>query len=112
MILQEDMKDKPEAAQQWKNIMTDLMQDWKIISVTELKGGSSAGWVWLVQDASLKPFGKHLGPFAAFKRDEAEIAVPVSSKIRWVFVQLIATDLVTAVICILFHKFTDPSWFR
>ena len=25
----------------------------------------------LMQDASLKPFGKHLGPFAAFKRDEA-----------------------------------------
>jgi hypothetical protein len=27
------MKDNPEAAQQWKNIMTDLMQDWKIMSV-------------------------------------------------------------------------------
>jgi hypothetical protein len=26
-FVQEDMKDNPEAAQQWKNIMTDLMQD-------------------------------------------------------------------------------------
>jgi len=35
---QEDMKDNPEASQQWKSIMTDLMQDfhgetcaWRII---------------------------------------------------------------------------------
>jgi len=48
LVAQEDMKANPEAAQQWKDIMTELMQD-----------------------ASLKPFGKHLGPFAAFKRDEA-----------------------------------------
>lgn len=71
---------------------------------------SSAGpWVLLVilQDASLKPFGKHLGPFAAFKRDEAEISgVPFSSKIRWV--QDIATQCITGVIFILFIN--SQSW--
>lgn len=41
-------KDSEEAKAQWKECMQDLMQD-----------------------ASLKPFGKQLGPFAAFKRDEA-----------------------------------------
>jgi len=35
---------------QWKEIMAELMSD-----------------------ASLKPFGKHVGPFAAFKRDEAAV---------------------------------------
>ncbi|CAJ1381610.1 unnamed protein product [Effrenium voratum] len=48
LIAQEEMKANPQASAQWKEIMTLLMQD-----------------------ASLKPFGKHLGPFAAFKRDEA-----------------------------------------
>jgi len=47
LVSQEEMKD-PEAAAQWKDVMQALMQD-----------------------ASLKPFGKHVGPFAAFKRDEA-----------------------------------------
>ena len=47
MILQEDMKDKPEAAQQWKNIMTDLMQDWKIISEAEIRGETQLdGFGW------------------------------------------------------------------
>lgn len=48
LVSQEDMKANPEASAQWKEIMTELMQD-----------------------PSLKAFGKHLGPFAAFKRDEA-----------------------------------------
>jgi len=48
LTAQEEMKSNPEAAAQWKDIMADLMAD-----------------------ASLKPFGKHVGPFAAFKRDEA-----------------------------------------
>jgi len=44
----EDMKTDEAATTLWKDVMKELMQD-----------------------ASLKPFGKHVGPFAAFKRDEA-----------------------------------------
>merc|ERR1719454_1069696 len=42
------MKSNKDAEAQWKNLMKDFLQD-----------------------ASLKAFGKHLGPFAAFKREEA-----------------------------------------
>eukprot|EP00933_Yihiella_yeosuensis_P032480 TRINITY_DN26070_c0_g1_i1.p1 TRINITY_DN26070_c0_g1~~TRINITY_DN26070_c0_g1_i1.p1 ORF type:complete len:1296 (-),score=364.48 TRINITY_DN26070_c0_g1_i1:195-4013(-) len=48
LLSQEDMKNDEAAKNGWKDIMTELMQE-----------------------ASLKPFGKHVGPFAAFKRDEA-----------------------------------------
>jgi len=48
LMSMEEMKDDEAAKAQWKDCMTELMQD-----------------------AELKPFGKHLGPFAAFKRDEA-----------------------------------------
>jgi len=46
LVSQDEMDDEMKA--QWKDVMQELMQD-----------------------ASLKPFGKHVGPFAAFKRDEA-----------------------------------------
>mmetsp|Transcript_128627 Transcript_128627/g.274463 ORF Transcript_128627/g.274463 Transcript_128627/m.274463 type:complete len:1285 (-) Transcript_128627:164-4018(-) len=48
LVSPEDMKQDETAKAQWKEIMTSLMQD-----------------------AKLKPMAKHLGPFAAFKRDEA-----------------------------------------
>jgi len=51
LVSQDNMKDDETAKAQWKEIMAELMQD-----------------------ASLKPFGKHLGPFAAFKRDEAAVS--------------------------------------
>jgi len=50
LVSPEEMKDSATAKAQWKEIMAELMSD-----------------------ASLKPFGKHLGPFAAFKRDEAAL---------------------------------------
>jgi len=48
LVAQEEMKNDETAKAQWKDIMQALMQD-----------------------PAMKPFGKHLGPFAAFKRDEA-----------------------------------------
>jgi len=48
LIPQEELKANPAAADDWKNIVKGLMSD-----------------------PELKKFGKHLGPFAAFKRDEA-----------------------------------------
>lgn len=48
LVPQEQMKSDETAKEQWKDIMQELMQN-----------------------PNLKPFGKHLGPFAAFKRDEA-----------------------------------------
>jgi len=50
LVSQDDMKSDETAKAQWKDIMAALMAD-----------------------ASLKPFGKHLGPFAAFKREEASV---------------------------------------
>jgi len=50
LLKSDEFNSSDEAKAQWKVVMTDLMQD-----------------------ASLKPFGKHLGPFAAFKRDEAAV---------------------------------------
>jgi leucyl-tRNA synthetase len=47
LVGQDELKSDKQAADCWKKIMQDLMQD-----------------------PALKPFGKHLGPFAAFKRDE------------------------------------------
>merc|ERR1712217_670514 len=46
LVTQDTMDD--EAKKLWKDIMAELMKD-----------------------PMLKPFGKHVGPFAAFKRDEA-----------------------------------------
>eukprot|EP00929_Paragymnodinium_shiwhaense_P001516 TRINITY_DN101752_c0_g1_i1.p1 TRINITY_DN101752_c0_g1~~TRINITY_DN101752_c0_g1_i1.p1 ORF type:complete len:1281 (-),score=479.86 TRINITY_DN101752_c0_g1_i1:216-4058(-) len=65
LLNQDQLKENPEAAGNWKVIMTDLMKD-----------------------QSLKPFGKFVGPFAAFKRDEAaaegigalDAAVPFDEK--------------------------------
>jgi len=48
LMQQDKMKEDAAASAQWKEVMTDLMKD-----------------------PALKPFGKHLGPFAAFKREEA-----------------------------------------
>jgi len=48
LVTPEEMKSDETAKSQWKNIMQALMQN-----------------------PALKPFMKHLGPFAAFKRDEA-----------------------------------------
>lgn len=48
LVGQEEMKTNQVAADQWKDIIKQLMQD-----------------------PELKKFGKHVGPFAAFKRDEA-----------------------------------------
>jgi len=48
LVTPDEMKSNDKAKEQWKAVMTDILSD-----------------------ASLKPFGKHLGPFAAFKRDEA-----------------------------------------
>jgi len=48
LVSPENMKSDDTAKAQWKDIMQELMQN-----------------------SSLKPFGKQLGPFAAFKRDEA-----------------------------------------
>jgi leucyl-tRNA synthetase len=48
LATQDDMKTNTVAAEQWKDIIKELMQD-----------------------PALKKFGKHVGPFAAFKRDEA-----------------------------------------
>lgn len=48
LLTQDELKADKDAAEAWKKIMQDLLQD-----------------------PTMKPFGKHLGPFAAFKRDEA-----------------------------------------
>jgi leucyl-tRNA synthetase len=48
LVSPDEMKKDDVAKAQWKTIMQEIMQD-----------------------SSLKPFAKHLGPFAAFKRDEA-----------------------------------------
>jgi len=48
LMPQEDMKSDPVASEQWKDLIKTFMQD-----------------------AELKKYGKHVGPFAAFKRDEA-----------------------------------------
>jgi len=53
LVSQDELKSNETAASQWKSIMLELMQD-----------------------ASLKPFAKQLGPFAAFKRDEAATSGP------------------------------------
>lgn len=55
LVSQEDMKADETAKSQWKDIMQDLMQDPK-----------------------LKPVAKHIGPFAAFKRDEAALFGPTA----------------------------------
>jgi leucyl-tRNA synthetase len=51
MVTADNMKDNDVAKGQWKDIVTELMSD-----------------------PALKPFGKHVGPFAAFKRDEAAVS--------------------------------------
>ena len=43
------------------------------------EGGEAVAKGRHVEDASLKPFGKHLGPFAAFKRDEVGLGAEVRS---------------------------------
>jgi len=48
LLTQEDLKANQVAGDQWKDIIKELMQN-----------------------PDLKKFGKHVGPFAAFKRDEA-----------------------------------------
>lgn len=48
LVGQDEMKTNTAASDQWKDIIKQLMQD-----------------------PELKKFGKHVGPFAAFKRDEA-----------------------------------------
>lgn len=48
LLKQDEMKTNAVASDQWKDIIKELMQD-----------------------PELKKFGKHVGPFAAFKRDEA-----------------------------------------
>lgn len=50
LLDQEEFNKSDEAKAQWKAIMGELMSD-----------------------KDLKPFAKHLGPFAAFKRDEATV---------------------------------------
>merc|ERR1711974_409985 len=51
----DDFKKDPEVREQWNSIIGGLMKD-----------------------ASLKQFGKHIGPFAMFKRDEASNLGPMA----------------------------------